>query len=166
MSAKFDAIVPYTWLSGTADYRGQTMSRTVAGFANPSFRLSINFYGAPALTLKEFRDWQQDLIIGASLRVDPPWSQYDDTKLVNIGTNAWSFKPQFGISKAIGQWTLEFTAAATFYSANDDFFNGNKLSRDPLYSVQGHVIYGFHSGIWASLDATYFTGGRTTLMAR
>jgi hypothetical protein len=25
------------------------------------------------------------------------------------------------------------------------------------------VIYGFRSGIWGSLDATYFTGGRTTL---
>ena len=34
MSAKFDAIVPYTWLSGTADYRGDTVSRNVNGFAN------------------------------------------------------------------------------------------------------------------------------------
>ncbi len=25
------------------------------------------------------------------------------------------------------------------------------------------MIYGFRSGIWASLDATYFTGGRTTV---
>jgi hypothetical protein len=28
------------------------------------------------------------------------------------------------------------------------------------------VIYGFRSGMWASVDATYFTGGRTTLNAR
>ena len=26
MSGKFDATVPYTWLSGSADYRGQTVS--------------------------------------------------------------------------------------------------------------------------------------------
>ena len=25
------------------------------------------------------------------------------------------------------------------------------------------MIYGFDSGVWVSLDATYFTGGRTTL---
>ena len=162
-SAKFDATVPYAWLSGTADYQGQPVQRTVSGFANSVFRLSINLYGAPALTLKEFADWEQDLIIGASFRVVAPWSQYDDTKIVNIGTNRWSFKPEVGISKAVGQWTLEVTAAATIYTDNKDFFGGNTLSQDPLYSLQGHVIYGFHSGIWTSLDATYFAGGRTTL---
>jgi hypothetical protein len=163
MSAKFDATVPYTWLSGSADYRGQPMSRTVEGFANSTFRLSVNFYGAPALTLKEFADWEQDLIIGASFRVFAPWSQYDDTKLINLGTNNWAFKPQVGISKAIGPWTLEGTAAVTFYTDNSDFFGGHTFSQTPLYSLQGHVIYGFHSGIWASLDATYFAGGRTTI---
>jgi len=163
MSAKFDATVPYTWLSGTADYKGQTVPRTVDGFANSAFRLSVNLYGAPALTLKEFAGWEQDLIIGASLRVVVPWGQYDDSKLVNIGTNRWSFKPEVGISKAIGPWTLEGTAAVTFYTDNDDFFGGNTLAQDPLYSMQGHVIYGFRSGIWASFDATYFVGGRTTV---
>jgi hypothetical protein len=163
MSGKFDATVPYTWLSGTADYMGQTIPRNVNGFANSSFRLSINLYGAPALTLKEFAGYEQDLIIGASLRVNPPWSQYDEDKLVNIGTNSWSFKPQVGISKAIGPWTLEATAAVTYYTQNNDFYGGNTLSQSPLYSLQGHVIYGFKSGIWASLDATYFTGGRTTV---
>ena len=72
MSAKFDATVPYTWLSGTADYKGETMSRNVNGFANSAFRLSINLYGAPAFTLKEFASWEQDLIIGASFRVTAP----------------------------------------------------------------------------------------------
>jgi hypothetical protein len=48
-SGKVDVIVPYTWLSGTADFQGGTISRTVNGFANPLFRLSVNLYGAPAL---------------------------------------------------------------------------------------------------------------------
>jgi hypothetical protein len=163
MSGKFDATLPYTWLSGTADYRGQTVPRSVDGFANSAFRLSINLYGAPALPLKEFANWEQDLIIGVSLRVSAPWSQYDDNKLVNIGTNRLSFKPEIGISKAIGPWTLEGTAGATLYTDNNDFFGGNTLSQAPLYSLQGHLIYGFRSGIWASLDATYFVGGRTTV---
>ena len=163
MSAKFDATLPYTWLSGTADFRGETVTRKVDGFANSAFRLSINLYGAPALTLKEFADWKQDAIIGASLRVTAPWSQYDDSKLINIGTNRWSFKPEVGISKAIGPWTLEGKAAVTIYTDNDDFLGGNTLSQDPLYSLQAHLIYGFRSGIWASVDTTYFTGGRTTV---
>jgi len=163
MSGKFDATVPYTWLSGTADYRGDTVARDVNGFANSAFRLSVNLYGAPALTMKEFAGWEQDLIIGASLRVIAPWGQYDDTKIVNIGTNRWSFKPEIGISKALGPWTLEAKAAATFFTANDDFFGGKSLRQDPLYSAQANAIYSFRSGVWGSLDATYFTGGRTTL---
>lgn len=163
MSGKFDLIMPYAWLSGTADYEGQPVQRVVNGFADPAFRLSVNLYGAPALTLKEFADYRQDLIVGASLQVTAPWSQYDPTRVVNLGTNRWSFKPEAGISKAMGPWTLEATAAATLFSDNNNFYRGHTRSQDPLYAAQGHVIYGFRSGIWASFDATYFTGGRATL---
>ena len=37
------------------------------------------------------------------------------------------------------------------------------VHRTRIYSMQGHVIYGWRSGIWGSLDVTYFTGGRTTV---
>jgi hypothetical protein len=163
MSGRVEAIVPYTWLSGTADYQGEPVQRTVDGFANPALKLSINLYGAPALTLKEFAGWEQDLIVGASLRVTPPWGQYDASRIVNIGTNRWSFKPEVGFSKGVGPWTLEAQAAATFFTDNEDFYGGNKRAQDPLYSLQGHVVYGFSSGIWTSVDATYFAGGRSTV---
>jgi len=163
MSGKFDAIVPYTWLSGTADFRGEQLERVVNGFLDPKFRLSMNFYGAPALSLPEFRHYEQDLIVGASLQVSVPVGQYDETRLVNLGSHRWSFKPQLGVSKALGPWTLEGTVAATVFTDNKDFFNGNTRAQKPIYSTQAHVIYGFDSGVWVSLDATYFTGGRTTL---
>ncbi len=31
-----------------------------------------------------------------------------------------------------------------------------------MYSVQGHVVWNFRGGAWAALDATGYTGGRTT----
>lgn len=162
-SGKFDVIVPYTWLSGTATYRGDAVERQVDGFADPLLRLSVNFYGAPALTLPEFKSYEQDLILGASLQVSVPAGQYDSTRLVNIGTNRWSFKPELGASKALGDLTLEFKTGVTLYTTNDDFFNGNRRAQDPLYSLGTHAIYNFRSGIWASVDATYFAGGRSTL---
>ena len=162
-SAKLNIIVPLTELSGTADYAGQTVSRNISGSADPIVKLSVNLYGAPALSLKEFAGYEQDLIVGASLRVSAPLGQYDDTKLVNLGTNRWSFKPEVGVSKALGRWTFETTAAVTLFTENKDFFGGHSRSQDPLYSLEGHVIYGASSGIWGSLDATYFAGGRTTL---
>ena len=163
MSSKFDVFVPYSEFSGHAVVSGQAIEREMSGFNEPRFRFSINFYGAPALSVKELASYHQDLIIGASLQVTPPLGQYDDTKLVNLGNNRWSFKPELGISKALGPWTLELVPSATFFTDNTDFFFGRTLSQAPIYAVQGHILYNFQSGIWASLDGTFFTGGRTTI---
>ena len=35
-SGKFDVIVPYTWLSGSASYAGQPLERVVNGFGDPA----------------------------------------------------------------------------------------------------------------------------------
>lgn len=165
-SGKFDVIVPYTQLDGTAQYQGAPVERSVDGFARPAFRLSINLHGAPALSMQEFRGWKQDLIVGASLQVSPPWGQYDADKLVNIGTHRWTFEPEVGISKALGPWTLEGQAGVTFFTDNNDFYGGRTRSQDPLYSLQAHVIYGFASGKWLSVDGTWFAGGRSTVDGR
>lgn len=163
MSGKISAVVPYVGLSGSAELNGQSQTRDVSGFGDPQLRFSVNLYGAPALTLKEFADYHQDLIVGASVQVSPPLGQYDDDKLVNIGTNRWSIKPELGVSKALGPLILELTAGVTFYTDNDDFFGGQTRGQDPLYSLQGHAIYGFPSGIWIALDGTWYTGGQSTL---
>jgi hypothetical protein len=162
-SGKVDVIVPYAWLSGTADVMGQPREREVSGFADPRLRFSVNLYGAPALSLPEFANYRQDLIIGASLQVAVPLGQYDPDKLVNIGTHRWSFKPEVGISKAWGPLTLEITTGATLYTDNHDFFGGKTRAQAPIYSVQGHASYTLGAGIWVAVDGTYYTGGRTTV---
>lgn len=162
-SGKLGLILPYAWVSGSADVEGQRRERDVSGFGDPQLRFSVNFFGAPALSLDEFEDYRQDLIIGASLQVTVPVGQYDADKLLNIGTNRWTISPQLGISKALGPLTLELAVGASFYTDNDDFFGGGTRSQDPLYSVQGHVIYSFQSGVWVALDGTYYTGGRSSI---
>jgi hypothetical protein len=162
-SAKFDVIVPITDLSGSVDLDGERLRRDISGLADPRFRLSVNFFGAPALSLKDFAGFEQDLIVGASLQVSAPAGQYDGSRLVNLGTNRWSFKPELGVSQALGRLTLEGTAAVTLFTDNDDFYQGKSRSQDPLYSVQAHVIYSFRSGVWGALDAIGFAGGRTTV---
>lgn len=142
---------------------GVPRARYVTGFGDPAFRFSMNFIGAPALTAAEFKDYRQDLIIGASLRVTAPLGQYDDDKLVNIGTNRWSIKPEIGFSKAIGRWTLELAPAVTFYTDNGDFFGGKTREQEPIYSVQGGLNYTFAPGGWLGVNAGYFKGGRTTV---
>lgn len=161
MSAKVDAILPYSWLSGDATFAGQPREREVSGFNDPRFRFTLNFYGAPALTMEEFASYEQDIIVGASLQVSVPLGQYDSSKLINLGTNRWFIKPELGISKAWGPLTLEIAPSVTFYTKNDDFLNGMTREQDPLYSLQGHLVYSFGRGIWGALDSTYYVGGST-----
>lgn len=162
-SGKLDVLLPYAWVSGSAEFAGQPRQGEVSGFGDPKLRFSVNFYGAPALTLKEFAGYRQDTIIGGSVQVSVPTGQYDADKLLNIGTNRWSVKPELGVSKAWGAWTLELAAGTTFFSDNNDFLGGNTREQDPIHSVQGHVLYGFRSGTWVSLSGTYYRGGRTTV---
>jgi hypothetical protein len=165
-SAKFDAVVPYTRLSGSADFMGVPTERKVTGFGRPALRLSVNFFGAPAMGLAEFRDWKQDLIVGASLQVAPPLGQYDEDRIVNIASNRWSFKPEIGMSKAAGPWTGELKLAATLFTDNDEFYGGTTRTQDPVYALQGNLIRGLASGAWWSIDATYFAGGRSQVDGR
>jgi hypothetical protein len=162
MSGKVDMILPYGWLSGTADFQGQPVSREISGLADPRIRLSVNFVGSPALTLSEFKEYKQDLVIGACLQVYLPIGQYDPNRLVNIGTNRFTFKPELGISKTIGSLVLEFTAGAAFYTVNHEFYQDKTRSQAPIGSLQGHFCYTFRRGIWAALDGTYYWGGHTT----
>ena len=123
-TGQFGLIVPYASIAAKGLVFGLPHTRYVDGFADTAFRLSMNFVGAPALTAAEFKNYHQDFIFGASLRVTAPLSQYDGDKLVNIGTNRWSFKPEIGFSKAFGPWTVELAPGVTFYTDNGDFFGG------------------------------------------
>jgi hypothetical protein len=161
-SGKFDFILPEAWLSGTAKVLGQTRSREVSGFADPVFRFYLTVIGAPALSLKDFASYKQNTIIGLSLAVTVPAGQYDSQKLVNIGSNRWSFKPEIGLSKALGSLTFELAAGAYFFTDNEQPFQGNDLQQAPIYAMQGHVIYSFGKGFWGSLDTNYYFGGQTT----
>lgn len=52
---------------------------------------------------------------------------------------------------------------ATFYTDNDDFYGGNRREQEPIYALRSHVIYSFRPGVWASVDGTWFNGGRTSI---
>lgn len=161
-SGKVDFILPGASLFGTADVLGQPRERDVGGLADPVARFYVNFYGAPALAVKDFAGYQQDLIVGASFAVSAPGGQYDETKLINLGTNRWAFKPELGLSKAWGPVTTELAAGAYFFTDNQQPFQGDNLQQAPLFTAQGHFIYNLRPGIWAAFDANYYSGGLIT----
>ena len=162
-TAKVGVLLPYAVLDADGYVEDVYTTREDSGMADPAFYFTINLYGSPALSFEEFKDYRQNTIVGLSLKITAPLGAYDADKLLNIGTNRWSLKPEVGISQAIGRWTLEAALAVTFYTDNDEFDNDKTRQQDPIYSAQGHVIYSFPGHIWASVGATYYEGGRTTI---
>ena len=162
LSAKVDAGVGHVCLAGSADFEGERVSRDVCGWSDARTRLAVNFKGAPALSLQEFANYRQDLVIGASLQLGVPVGDYDSQKLVNIGANRWSARAEIGFSKVVQRWYLELALGGTFYQDNDEFTGDRTRAQEPIYSLQGHAIRGFSSGVWLAVDATHYRGGRTT----
>ena len=158
--AKVDVIAPYASLSGSARVAGEKIERDVSGLGDPRLRLTWIFHGAPALSSKEWKPRPDDFVAGASVQVIAPAGQYDDDRVVNLGTNRWAVKPELGISKAWGPVSLELSSAVTFFQDNDDFL-GQTREQDPLYAFQTHLVYSFRRGLWLALDGTYYTGGST-----
>lgn len=162
-SAKFDVVVPSSAFSAQALVNGQPLERAMSGPGDPRFRLSVNLFGAPALSAKEFANYRQDIIVGVSLQVSAPLGNYDNTKLLNLGNNRWSFRPELGVSKAWGPWTFELAPSVTVFTDNTDFIGGNVFAQAPIYMLQTHLLYTFRNGAWLSLDGIYFEGGHTSL---
>jgi len=162
-SAKLGVLLPYARFTAEGFVDGNLATRDTSGLADPAFYYSMSFHGAPALSLKEFNNYQQDTIVGFTLKLTAPLGKYEPDKLFNIGTNRWSFEPEIGVSQALGNWVLEGSAAVTFYTDNNNFLNGGTRQQDNVYSAQFHAIYSFPRNIWLAMSATYFTGGRTTI---
>jgi Putative MetA-pathway of phenol degradation len=144
-------------------YLGEPAEVDRFGQGDPRFRFAMNLYGAPSMTLKEFASYRQRTIVGVSVTVAPPLGQYDPTKLINLGTNRWSFKPELGWSRAFGQWVVEAMAGVWLFTDNTDFVGGRTRQQDPIIATQAHVTYKFKRSMWLAGDANYYTGGTTTI---
>ena len=53
-SAKFDVIVPTSSFAALGSVNGQARERAMSGLGDPRFRVSVNLFGAPALSAKDF----------------------------------------------------------------------------------------------------------------
>jgi hypothetical protein len=160
-SGRISLLVPYAQLSGTGTLGLQNINASAEGLSDPVVKVSANLYGAPALSLDEFKNYQQDLIIGASLAASIPWGKYNSDQMLNVGANRSVIQPGIGASQAVGPWRLELSGMATIYTNNNNFLGGNTLSQNPMYSTETHVIYYFQNQAWISADATYYIGGQS-----
>jgi hypothetical protein len=166
-SARIDITQGYQEAEWTGLLQGDPAKATRNGPTDTFVRFSTNLHGAPALQGKDFAAYRSansnDTIVGFGLVLRLPTGDYHDKRLLNLGGNRYVLRPQLGISKQIGPWSMEATTEASVFFDNDEFFNGNKLEQDPLYIIHTHLIYTFRPGLWLSASAGYDYGGETTV---
>ena len=148
-------------VSGTVFEEQHKVTRS--GLGDLRVRLMINLIGAPALSPKEFAAYKPRTVVGASVTVIAPTGQYDPRRLVTLSSNRWAFKPEVGVSKPAGRWTVEVAGGAWLFTANNNFLGGQRREQKPLISLQSNLIYTLRRRMWLSVNASYFSGGRTTV---
>jgi hypothetical protein len=155
--------LPYVWGEVSGEVLEQRQSITRSGLADMRFRFAMNIVGGPAQKPKEFAARKPSTTLGASLTVVAPTGQYDPAKLINIGSNRWSFKPEVGLAHPIGRWYLEVYGGVWLFTDNDNFFGGSRREQKPLATLQTHVSYTIRPRLWLAADATFYSGGRTVV---
>ena len=157
--------LPYSWGTTKGLIEKWPAQRDFSAFGDLGFTLTVNLMGAPSMTREDFLALRADPhpIIGASLKVIAPTGDYDSDRLINVGANRWATRLQLGtIIPLRPGWLLEAAAGIWIYGDDDDFITGAR-KQDPVYPLEAHLVKRFRPGFWASLDFTYFSGGRQTI---
>lgn len=140
------------------------------GLSDTRLRLAVNLHGAPPLAGEAFAAYrartEEETIIGTALIVHLPTGEYLRDKLINLGANRYTFRPQVGVVHSRGRWSAEATGSVWLYTANNDFYGANTLEENPLCTLQAHLVYTFYPGLWASGSLGYAYGGRSTVNGR
>ena len=164
-TARLDVRLPYQKSRWQGLIDGESRSVRREGLGDPLFRLSVNLLGAPALKGEEYRSYRAshttNTIVGAAVSLKVPLGQYEEDKLLNLGENRYTIRPQLGIVHTRGPVAYELTGSVNFYTDNSEFFDGKKREQEPLYVLQTHLTYTFRNYFWTSIAAGYDRGGKS-----
>jgi hypothetical protein len=162
-TGRIDVLVPYSVGRWDGLLEGVPASTRRSGFNDPKVRFAVNLIGPPAQRGADFRPFNAGTILGVALEVVAPIGEYNEDKLINLGNNRWTVRPQIGVVHGWNKWAAELTGSVFFYTDNDNFYNDTEREQDPLPALQGHLIYTFRPGLWASLSAAYGAGAESTI---
>src|SRR5215469_366546 len=157
-----EASVPIAGLNGSVS--GTMIQGSTTGSGDSSYTLAMLLKGGPALSIEQFADYKPTTTVGISLSIGAPTGQYNPNKLLNLGSDRWSFKPEIALSHPFGpeqNWQVDAYANAYFFTDNTSYHGAEILRQEPLPAIEGHISYSLISSVWASLDTRYSFRGST-----
>jgi hypothetical protein len=163
-SALVLGLVPIVWGTATGRVGEEQMQTSRRGLADARLKVSMILAGSRAMTRAEFARAPRRSILGASVTIVPPNGQYQPAKLINLGSNRWSVKPELGLSIPVQRWTLDTYAGVWLFTDNDLYYPGQAVRRQqPVFALQGHVSYTLAPRAWLAGNATWYTGGASSV---
>lgn len=168
--AAFVAILaPMGRISGEVSVGGRTVDQEASGFGDPTLEVGVNVLGPKALksvpdVLRYEPGFSLDLVGDLAF----PIGEYQNDQALNLGQNRWYGRIGAPIVWQLGPWvpgrrtTLEFLPSVWFFGNNGDYM-GHSLSTDPIFQMEGHWTRDFAEHLWGSLDAAWFTGGKSSV---
>jgi len=159
-----EAAVPIAGLSGSIP--DANISGAITGTGDSSYSVAMLLKGGSALSVSQFADYKPTTTLGLSLTVTAPTGLYNSNKLLNLGSDRWSFKPEFAVSVPFGaaqKWEFDAYANPYFYTDNHSYRGREILHQRTLPGLEGHISYAFNNTVWAALDTRYSFRGDTSL---
>jgi hypothetical protein len=157
-----EASVPLAGLGGSIS--GTNVHGSATGAGDSSYTMSMLLIGGPARSVAQFEDYKPTTTVGVSLGITAPTGEYDPNKLLNLGSDRWSFRPEIGVSHPFGaeqKWQCDLYFHTSFFTDNTSYRGKEILRQEPLPGLEGHLSYFFVHSAWVSVDGLYAFRGAT-----
>lgn len=152
MPVSLQALIPFGDISLDGSSVGNK-SFSASGLGDPTILAAIWPISNP-----ETKTW-----LGFSQWFKMPFGEYDKDRILNMGSNQWAFKTEAGLVKGFGDFYLELSPYAEFYTDNDDYKSESlTLEKDPVFCMETHLSYDINKATLISLDHYYTKGGETS----
>jgi len=168
-AATVSVLFPMGSISAQVNASGKTTTESAGGFGDPMLQFGVNLVGPKAMkNIPDVLRYEPGFSIDLIGTLAVPIGEYHNTQSLNIGQNRWYGRIGAPIVWQIGNWvpehrtTIEFLPAVWLFSPNNDLV-GKTMTNDALFQLEAHLTRNFSKGFWGSLDATWYTGGKSTI---
>ena len=188
--------VPYAWADVKVSESRTGIDRNPRryGFADAYAHLTFGVLNAPALNPKQYAAFMgrenPGVVIMALAGMFAPTGAYDTDRVVNIGTNRWTFRAGLPITARLStSWapgkttTVEVLPTLDLFTPNNNpsqpefdvqvrglpvgraltrlLPKPSQTSQDPLAALEMHLTHDLSKTLWVSLDSYSKVGGGT-----
>jgi hypothetical protein len=157
-----EAELPIAGMSGSIT--GTNIQGSTVGTGDSGYEFAMLLVGGPVLTPAESENAASTTRVGLSVAATAPTGKYHADKILNLGSDRWSFKPELALSQPFGpgaKWQADLYTNIYFYTDNTSYRGREVLLQEALPGFEGHVSYSFNDRVWTSLDTRYSFRGTT-----